>query len=417
MLWGSLAATALDCFQLWPVPTFPPLNVAERTTAAAASASILAVFSSWPLLLRVASTVFRVLGISLGVKVAGDAHREQQADWWPVLLATSAAQLALIVLPAVQEGATTPPRVETHGEQAVANPISEFSAVVVGAGIVGYFLSRRWSEEALTLISAADGTEVEARTGVLAEGQTNAVHTHLPSSSASSASPSPPRLRRSRGLCVRVLRCLLFLWLVCALSLSWVLQVSPSEEGSAAAGVPLKVSLVRLYRSPDVQLLFTKLDVLWQQVKREGWEACWARIKEANNLGVVDSSLDTLGFTADKGKTISMAQLRKRRNQLALVYHPDKSHPDSAGLTKLEKENKFNHIQKAYEVLQKHVEQRDAEPKKPAAPPPTQTPGRRPKQPTPSAPPKPDSRTPSSKRAPGQPQTQSRTNQRARSTN
>jgi hypothetical protein len=93
-----------------------------------------------------------------------------------------------------------------------------------------------------------------------------------------------------------------------------------------------------------MQRLWSALQIQWGDFRRKGHSEWWRSLKAEMDLGGLDDSYTTLGFTpAEVNEGVSATQLRKRRNQLALKYHPDKS---AEGLTPLERDTKFAEIQK-----------------------------------------------------------------------
>jgi hypothetical protein len=375
-VFGAVAATAFDLLQVWPVPPFPTWSSAGGSPAAFLSA-----LASWPYVLRVVSVLMRLLGLSVGVKMAGDAHRLQSASFLPIVLSAVLAHLPLAMAGAFSpsmHSSSAPAEGSDTGDDALLQESvgSEHSFLVIGAAMLAYHLGRGWSREAIGLMGIRHDSGSSS-------SSTNGINAGAPGGLAVEHSLVAPKApRRRQGLCVRFLRFSCFCWIFCALSVSFVLHLSPSssdDPAAAAAGVPLKVSLVRLYRHPDVQQALSQLRAEWLRATHPGrargaeeggssgfsggFGSFWSRMHAANQRAVVEEAAETLGLNvAQDLPTLTTSQLRKKRNQLALHYHPDKTHPTTQHLSTLEKQTKFTHIQKAYQVLQKYIAQRDKRP-------------------------------------------------------
>ena len=338
---GEILSTAFDLLQPEALPRFP-----TWASSGGSLQALLAALMALPHLLRMLSVILRVLGVALGATVAGNFSPLQHSSFLPVLGATAVAQgLAMAFI-----SSSSPTSSKTASEPADVEEWSErcWSAIVVAVAV--YTWRRTWSLQARQMVSRA---QQQARAGVIvAEGSdvddaaaaksvrmmvrdSPAVRFTLAEARAPDASALAVAGRR--GLCVRFLRYTLAGWLFVALSSSYVLNCS-------VAHTPLKVSLARSLASPDFQRVWMALGVQWADLRRKGHAEWWRALKADMDLGGLDGAYATLDFTpAEVAQGVSPSQLRKRRNQLALKFHPDKN---SEGLSPLERDTKFAEIQK-----------------------------------------------------------------------
>ncbi len=136
-LFSELASTTLDLMQVWPQPRFPTLS------SAGGLMQWLFAIQQWPHLLRAASVLLRVLGISIGVWMTGNAHRVQSASFKLVLLATAAAQIAISAQRLFDSRSATAS--STDEKNSINMEVqSDFSwfVIFVSVGIYVYF--RQW---------------------------------------------------------------------------------------------------------------------------------------------------------------------------------------------------------------------------------------------------------------------------------
>lgn len=314
---GELASTTFELFQVSPHPRFPSLG------SAGGWAPWLRAIRELPHLLRMVSVLLRVLGLSMGVWLAGNAHRVQRASFLPVVTAAYLAQLAVSskALFDVQSSHTS--------DASAMLKQSDRNWFVILVSITVYSLQRHWSTPALELMGI--DCVSSAQTG----------DASVTSAVAIGAAKLP---RSRRRLLSRLLRYAVVCWLLWTLLASYILNCSVRDE-------PIKVSLARLRHHPSTQQLLMQLRLQWEKMQREGYRQWWEGVKQQLDIGVMEESYRELGFDAAEAQTVTLAQIRKRRNQLALKFHPDKTHPESQHMTASEKESQFAKIQRAYEKL------------------------------------------------------------------
>lgn len=283
-----------------------------------AQAWIGAVATSRTHLLRVASVLLRVVGVSVGAWAAGNASRLQRSSFMQLFLATLVAQLGMIL----RATPTTDPTATEDADH------SERSWLAILAAVVVYARWRCWSEEALELTATVPDP---SSTGVVLE-------------QGSADGPAAPR--RTSGRCRRFWLWTLWCWLLAALTTSYVLNCSLDTDSSA----PLKVGLRSAVSSPDAQLLFQQLQQQWAEMRRMGAREWWRSVREQLDLGGVEQSYELLELSAAEGAAMSASQLRRHRNKLALRFHPDKC-GESEGLSREQCEVRFAQLQKAYEKI------------------------------------------------------------------
>ncbi len=354
-LFSSLASTGLDLLQVWPQPRFPTLS-----SSAGDWMKFLIAVQQWPHLLRIASVLLRILGASVGVWMTGNAHRVQTCSFRVVLLGTAAAQIAVSAQKLVDsnKGVTAAAAAAAAADAAAdaaggAGEVeSDFSWFVLSAAIGTYLYFRTWSEAASTL------------TGTLPlQKQLSSASSQQSAAVAVAAAPlvyaSPQPLRSRRSACFRTLRYILSCWLLFFLLTSYVLNCSiPSNSKSndgmsslRSSNPPLKIMFSRWHSSPQMAAIYTHLCFQWASMRQQGFQQWWGEFKDKYNIGALEDSYATLEFEPAEVASLTMAQIKKRRNQLALKFHPDKSHPDTAHMSAAEKESAFTKVQKAYEKI------------------------------------------------------------------
>jgi len=259
---GMLAADALNLLQVWPVPRFPTL---ER---AGGYPELIAALLTRPQLLRLASVVLRALGVSVGVWLAGNAHRCHHSSLVDVLSTSLLAQLS-----SAFNGSRRSAAAEALDPMS-AYATDDFSWVVVLGAMFAYNYYRSWSREALDLIGVpAPGAE-----------PANAAADPPPVAGAAGQLPvfQPPRLPR-RGSCKtrwRLLRFLAFSLLFCALLSSFALHLSVVTPSPLP--VPMKVALFGPKSTPDSILHGIWATVLstFSEIHANGFSAWALRVTE-----------------------------------------------------------------------------------------------------------------------------------------
>jgi hypothetical protein len=339
---GILASSAPDLLQEWPVPSFPTIQ------SAGGRAQWMAEVMAWPHLVHIASVVLRTLGISFGVWLTGNAYRAQRAGFLRVLIAASAAAVHLPVSEFVFP-APTPPSVHSSSDGGASH------WWVLLTAVCAYHFGRRWSMQTLRLIGATNKNESEGADGRAEQSARTSV---APTAAYTLAAPIATRSRH--GICYRFLRYCVFVWVFWLLLFSLALTRLNDED----TGAPLKVSLKQWHSQPSTQYFYGQLHAAfhrqWSDLRSAGFTDYWRQLKRQAGVGVLADALHTLELDVSSADTVTPAQLRRQRNQLALKFHPDKAHASTASLTRAQKDDKFNQIQQAYQTLQKHIDQRDA---------------------------------------------------------
>jgi hypothetical protein len=193
-------------------------------------------------------------------------------------------------------------------------------------------------------------------------GDLDQPHSAIAASSAVVYSLAVPA-RSRHGPCYRFLRYVAFVWLF------WVLVASLAlnKVTDASTGLPLRVSLQQWHREPSTQYLYAHLHATvlhhWRELHRQGVSDWWQQIKLQAGVGTWDHAVAMLELDGSSAPRLTSTALRKQRNQLALKYHPDKEHADTAHMTPQEKSERFQHIQKAYVTLQTLLAERNDAPK------------------------------------------------------
>ncbi len=167
---------------------------------------------------------------------------------------------------------------------------------------------------------------------------------------------APPQPLRSRhSLLFRSVRYIVSCCLLLFLVSSFLLNCSASSDHKANGNPPFKILLARWYSSPQMAAIFAQLrvqlEIQWNTMQREGFQNWWGKTQKKLAMNTLQDSYSTLELDPKESSSLTLAQIKKKRNQLALKFHPDKSHPDTAHMSAAEKESAFLNIQRAYEVI------------------------------------------------------------------
>jgi len=290
---GMLAADALNLLQVWPVPRFPTLD------SAGGWPELIAALLTRPQLLRMASVVLRVLGVSVGVWLTGNAHRCQRAPLGHVVLGSLFLQLSLTV------GNRSKPDAADADDAQSAYATNDFRWLVVLAAMVAYYHSRSWSREALDLIGApAAGPEAAA----------DAVDPPVAGAPAPPVVFQAPRLpQRGCKTRWRLLRFLAFGLLFCALLASFAMHCSMVPH----SGEPLKVTVRRMQSDPSMQELWSAAQAAWTEIQEDGYEAWAQRFAEVFVRQAVRQAGAKMGYTPEELETLTIDQLDERYETLS----------------------------------------------------------------------------------------------------
>lgn len=345
---GELCASAFELLQPEALPPFPTL---------AATGGI----GAWILactgrvhLLRVISACLRVVGIALGTTLMGNARAIVHCGFWRIFLAAALAHACALYW-------------------ALDSSVVLSRLLVCAVAALVFHFNATWSLAARQMIHAAQVSSpmMPGPLVVLSPAELD-----KPTSSLMPASFPAPEATPCSYWCGRwprrLLRYTLCTTLLFFLSSSFLLNVGIDEHGT-----PLRSALRSQFeRSPGVSEMLSAASRQWDALQSKGWDRYWSDWIEQLDQEGMESSWRVLGFNAAEIEAagpegISLSQLRKRRNTLALRFHPDKQPQGAADAERDPEcesaeacEIKFAEVQRAYERIVAHRKEQAEEEEK-----------------------------------------------------
>ena len=355
---GELCGSAFELLQPEALPPFPTL-----ASAGGIGGWIVAIVTGRVHLLRVLSACLRVVGIALGTTLIGNARQIVHCGFPRVFLGTAVSYLATL-------------HFFSGGSSSVV--LSRLLVCVVAALV--FHANQNWSLAALQMIHAAQrsssmmpGPLVELPPGEL-DKPTSPLLGPWPAPAATPCTFWFGRLPR------RLLRYTLATTVLLLLTSSALLNLSVDDHGTSLKSAFRSQFEFESESATIVQGILAGFHRQWDLLQSKGWGAYWGDLLRELDEESVESSYRILGFTAEEieeagADGISASQLRKRRNALALRFHPDKQGAGAGAGTGAdgsdrdpdcesaeECEIKFAEVQRAYErILAQRKEQQQAE--------------------------------------------------------